>query len=381
MADGADIDSGQIRIALEPEAASIYCRQLPVDASTNEREQAISNLPIGTKYMVLDAEVNEVQESNTLREERAANGGAWGGTIVNKAFEDFLTEIFGDTVFESFKMKETEDWLYMALQFEEKKREIEIKSPRYTTLRLPVSMIELCERLSGIQIQDAVAASKYAELVDIVRDKLKLSTVVFFYMFGQTLQRTVDHVKSLFIDKTIREVGIILMVVGFSESQLLQQALKEAFPNKEIVVPLNPSSCVLRGALMYDHTPLTINGRILKYTYGVNAYTKFKEDSLSFFQQSNCDGATILTFYKLSYSADEEKKAKETMVVFNFWKFLKKTERGCISTVCVNQDYWTESDTVLTLEHILQAFLGYEALPTDINSGIIEFDYEMDAIS
>jgi hypothetical protein len=54
---------------------------------------------------------------------------------------------------------------------------------------------------------------------------------------------------------------------------------------------------------------------------------------------------------------------------------------GCISTVCVNPDYWTESDTVLTLGHILQAFLGYEALPTDINSGIIELDYEMDAIS
>jgi hypothetical protein len=197
--------------------------------------------------------------------------------MVDKAFEDFLREIVGDKVFESFKMKDTEDWLYMALQFEAKKREIEIKSPRYITLRLPLSLIELCEKLNEMQIQDAVSASKYAELVEIVCDKLKLSKVVFFYMFGKTLQRTVDHVKFLFRETTIREVDIILMVGGFSESQLLQQALKEAFPNKEIVVPLNPSSCVLRGALMYDHTPLTINGRILKYTYGVNAYTKFKE--------------------------------------------------------------------------------------------------------
>ncbi|XP_060585136.1 heat shock 70 kDa protein 12B-like [Ruditapes philippinarum] len=80
----AGIYNDQLRVALEPEAASIYCRHLPVDASTNESKLAISNLPIGTKYMVLDAgggtidiTVHEVQESNTLREVRAANGGAW----------------------------------------------------------------------------------------------------------------------------------------------------------------------------------------------------------------------------------------------------------------------------------------------------------------
>ncbi|XP_060584105.1 heat shock 70 kDa protein 12B-like [Ruditapes philippinarum] len=173
----------------------------------------------------IDITVHEVQESNTLREVRAANGGAWGGTLVNKAFEEFLREIVGDLVIESFKMKDTEDWLYMSLQFEAKKRQIEIKSPRYITFRLPLSLIELCERLNGMHIRDAVAASKYAEIVDIVRDKLKLSKVVFFYMFGQTLQRTVDHVKFLFRETTIREVDIILMVGGFSESQLLQGKL------------------------------------------------------------------------------------------------------------------------------------------------------------
>jgi hypothetical protein len=51
----AGIDNDHLRIALEPEAASTYCRHLPVDATTRESELAISNLPIGTKYMVLDA--------------------------------------------------------------------------------------------------------------------------------------------------------------------------------------------------------------------------------------------------------------------------------------------------------------------------------------
>lgn len=277
----AGIDEDQLSIALEPEAASIYCRHLPVAASANE---TISKLPAGTKYIVLDAgggtvdiTVHEVQESNTLREVRAANGGAWGGTMVNKAFEGLLRDIVGEMALKSFMNDKTEDWLYMSQQFEAKKREIEIKSPRYITLRLPVALIELCEKYNGMQFQDAVAASKYAELVEMDRDKLKLSKVVFFFMFEQTLQKTVDHVKSLFKDTSIRDIDIILMVGGFSESPLLQQALKEAFPNKELVVPSNSSSCVLRGALMYGHSPLTISERILKYTYGVACLAEFRE--------------------------------------------------------------------------------------------------------
>ncbi|XP_060590802.1 heat shock 70 kDa protein 12A-like isoform X1 [Ruditapes philippinarum] len=266
--------------------------------------------------------------------------------MVNKAFEDFLKEIVGDTVFESFKMKETEDWLYMALQFESKKREIEIKSPRYITLRLPFSLIDLCEKVNGIQIQDAVAASKYAEIIEIVGDKLKLSKVFFFYMFGQTLQRTVDHVKSLFREKNIKEVGIILMIGGFSESRLLQQALKEAFPNKEIVVPLNPSSCVLRGALIYGHTPLTINSRILKYTYGTESNTKFKEGYLPDQKKMNSDaGIRCKDIFAIFVGKNTVVKAKDTYFKKQFTtlrKYQKAMSIRCFLSEKTNPRYVNE---------------------------------------
>ena len=42
-------------IALEPEAASVYCRYLPLEATNQEQSSAISDFQVGTKYMVIDA--------------------------------------------------------------------------------------------------------------------------------------------------------------------------------------------------------------------------------------------------------------------------------------------------------------------------------------
>ena len=51
----AGINMDRLGIALEPEAASIYCRHLPIETSTNETKLSIASLPVGTKYMILDA--------------------------------------------------------------------------------------------------------------------------------------------------------------------------------------------------------------------------------------------------------------------------------------------------------------------------------------
>lgn len=43
----------KLTIALEPEAASIYCHHLPVEKSRNEK--SLSKFGAGTRYIVVDA--------------------------------------------------------------------------------------------------------------------------------------------------------------------------------------------------------------------------------------------------------------------------------------------------------------------------------------
>ncbi|KAH3834058.1 hypothetical protein DPMN_107376 [Dreissena polymorpha] len=51
-AEQAGMSSDKLTLALEPEAASLYCRHLPVQ---REGESSLSSFRVGKKYLVLDA--------------------------------------------------------------------------------------------------------------------------------------------------------------------------------------------------------------------------------------------------------------------------------------------------------------------------------------
>ncbi|XP_053400255.1 heat shock 70 kDa protein 12B-like [Mercenaria mercenaria] len=219
--------------------------------------------------------VHGVQDQNTLREVVASNVVGWGGIMVNKAFEDFLKELAGKDVFEQFKVHEIEDWLCMQREFEVKKREIR-NSARRVLMHLPASTVELCEKERKLCFIDVIASTRYAELVEIKRDNINISKIVLFYLFGDPTKKTVMYVKKILNYNETKDIKAILMVGGFCESPLLQHAVKEAFPEEQVLIPSNVSSTVLRGALIFGHNPECITVRTLKYTNGDKTTTPFK---------------------------------------------------------------------------------------------------------
>ncbi|XP_053388605.1 heat shock 70 kDa protein 12B-like [Mercenaria mercenaria] len=280
----AGIATERLTIVLEPEAASLYCRHIPVDTTVTDGNLTISELPTGSKYMVLDAgggtidiTVHEVQSQYTLREVRAANGGDWGGTMVDKAFENFIIDLVGETVFDTFKHSETIDWLHLAREFELKKQAAGTQSEGNVIMHFPVSLIDLfeTEKERKITIKDAIVVSKYDKTVELKRDKLKISHSTIENLFEHSIQQIVEHVQKLMTDERMACIKAILMVGGYSESPLLQRAIKSAFPGIHEVIPQEASSAVLRGALIFGHNPMTITERVLKYTYGVDISLPF----------------------------------------------------------------------------------------------------------
>ena len=49
----ADLNTEKVKLALEPEAASVFCRYLPTERKDNKSD--ISTFSVGTQYLVLDA--------------------------------------------------------------------------------------------------------------------------------------------------------------------------------------------------------------------------------------------------------------------------------------------------------------------------------------
>ncbi|XP_062612940.1 heat shock 70 kDa protein 12A-like [Saccostrea cucullata] len=93
-AELAGIPGELLSIALEPEAASMYCQHLPDHRSSGYLSER------GTKYMIIDIgggtadiTVHENLGDGRLRELHAATGGACGGTAMDAEYNKMLTEI------------------------------------------------------------------------------------------------------------------------------------------------------------------------------------------------------------------------------------------------------------------------------------------------
>jgi molecular chaperone DnaK (HSP70) len=58
---------------------------------------------------------------------------------------------------------------------------------------------------------------------------------------------------------------------GFSESSVIQDGIKRAFSDKQIIIPPESGIVVLKGAVIYGHKPDIIASRVVKYTYGISS--------------------------------------------------------------------------------------------------------------
>ncbi|XP_053402125.1 heat shock 70 kDa protein 12A-like [Mercenaria mercenaria] len=192
----AGLSTGNLTIALEPEAASIFCRHLSVDTAVCGGDISIAKMLAGTKYMVLgagggtiDITVHEVVSENSVKEIQAASGGGWGGILVDEAFENLLIDLVGKKAYDTFKRTETEDWLDLWRDFEVKKRAISPEKSARVNMKFPLSFGNTFENITKTNLLDAIECSKYSEDIQFCGDKIKFSASLFKNFFELSVQK------------------------------------------------------------------------------------------------------------------------------------------------------------------------------------------------
>lgn len=287
----AGIPSKNLQLALEPEAASLFCKFIPTEKQTNEDGQNIKLVPFsaGTRYMVLDlgggtgdVTVHEVIDENTLKELNVASGGAWGGTNVDRAYMDMLISIFGEDVIKKFKTERRTDMLEFQRDFEMKKRTVRDRmgqNTRPVIISIPACLSEYVREMKGWSLENAISNSEYADKIKLKPgNKFAIARELMETLFQKPKEQIVQHVREILENQdSENRISAILMVGGFSTSNIIVDAIKEAFPDLRVVVPPDPGLAVVKGAVLYGHAPLTIASRVCKYTYGVAVYDTFKE--------------------------------------------------------------------------------------------------------
>ncbi|XP_052779373.1 heat shock 70 kDa protein 12B-like [Mya arenaria] len=284
-AEEAGIAGDKLTIALEPEAASVFCRHLPVDTTASAVTSSLASFKAGTKYLVLDAgggtvdiTVHEVGGSGELKELYKASGGAWGGTKVDDAYEKFLVEITGLGVMGAFKESHMEDYIDLFRDFEIKKRDISTKkSGGKINLRMPLALVETVKEVTGKTIKETILGSAYGERIKHHGDKIRVDADIVIELFDEPVTSILSHVSTLLKESAVRGCSKIVMVGGFSESPILQERVQKRFSGMSVIVPNEAGLAVLKGAVIFGHSPTTIAERVCKFTYGYGSTHVYSE--------------------------------------------------------------------------------------------------------
>ncbi|XP_052781208.1 heat shock 70 kDa protein 12B-like isoform X1 [Mya arenaria] len=276
-AEEAGLDGTRVTLALEPEAASIWCETLDVDTRA-----ALAGA--GTQYMVIDLgggtadiSIHEKNQDGTLKEIHQPTGGPWGGIYVDANYLKFLENIFGENAITALKTEDMADYFDVIRDFETKKITLNKKMTGKFTFKISSTAKKLSKELTGQNLEQRLDSLGYGESVVVKGDKLRVEPDIIRSWFDGPIDDIIGHVKSLLKEPKLRAVQTIVLVGGFGESTYVQERLRADIPDKRLIVPAEAGLAVLKGAVRFGHNPTIITSRVMKYTYGVEVKMIYDE--------------------------------------------------------------------------------------------------------
>ncbi|GFY69055.1 heat shock 70 kDa protein 12A [Trichonephila inaurata madagascariensis] len=255
----------QLLIALEPEAASIFCRRLrqhqlvplmsgPQRLSLpNIKENPESSMPAvienaGTRYMVVDCgggtvdiTVHEITDENgTIKELHKATGGPYGSVGIDLEFERLLEDIFGVDFMDQFKNKLPAAFVDLMVAFEARKRNASPFKITPINIALPFSFVHHYKKMKNNTVETAVKKFSSKEIKWSSQGMLRLEPSGMFNLFQPTLDAIRMHVQ-----------------------------------HAQGIIPQGVSLAILKGAVQFGIDPTVVSSRRSRLTYGVGVLNRF----------------------------------------------------------------------------------------------------------
>ena len=188
-----------------------------------------------------------------------------------------LELLLDKTALQKFRTDCPDDNLEIFRDFEFKKRSISPDKDNKIHVRMPQCLMKIVKEVTGGSISKQISALGFEGRMWLKRDKLTISADICRTFFHDAVISIIDKVKFLLKQPEISGTDAILLVGGFSESPVLQNAIKKALPDKNVIIPKHAGLAVLKGAVIFGHNPSLIAERVCKYTYGIETTRTFIE--------------------------------------------------------------------------------------------------------
>ncbi|XP_053373793.1 heat shock 70 kDa protein 12A-like [Mercenaria mercenaria] len=273
----AGIRSENLKLVLEPEAASLYCKTLDESEihviSGTKKDNPLAR---GKRYILLDLgggtadmSAHEILVDGSLKEIHRATGDALGGNTVDECFNRTMSEIVGPENMLDFFQDYRQDFVNFMREFESKKR-MPLSDVSNVVFKLPASLCNIVHEKSKRTMEEAIQASPYASQIKINGDKLMFTGDMMRKLYQGTVDGIVSYIKQMKANPRLADVHTIVLAGGFSKCDLVTDAIMDSFPEDLILCPSDPGIAILKGAVLMGQRPETIVERVARYTYGVS---------------------------------------------------------------------------------------------------------------
>lgn len=179
----------------------------------------------------------------------------------------------------------------MQREFEIRKRSLDPENEgKQITICSVEDLVRLYEETRKSDIKSDIKGHPNAGKINFIAGKIRLDFELFKSFFKPRTDAIVKHTKRLLVKPEVKGTKVFLLVGGFSQSNIVHEAVKDALPDANIIVPPEAELAVLKGAVIFGHSPVEVSSRIAKYTYGVNISPPFDGSIHPFSRKVNING-------------------------------------------------------------------------------------------
>lgn len=197
-----------------------------------------------------------------------------GGNSVDDEYLTLMSKIFTEAVLSKMKIDFPSDYNDMLSNFELSKRAV--NRLKKIPVRIPYSLITTYENMTKNDITDAIHKSKYNGSIDLIGDKIRILPELYRQLYQRLCEEIIVEINKMLQDNIVTPISSFFLVGGLADSQIVQQFIKEAFPEKQILVSNESGEVVRKGALQFMLYPNhVISSRTVRQTFGIRVQPLF----------------------------------------------------------------------------------------------------------
>jgi molecular chaperone DnaK (HSP70) len=276
---GLPSDDDRLQLALEPEAAALYC--------IVKGDKALT-VP-GCRFLVIDAGGGtvditsyQVERGPRLSQLATPTGDKAGSEYLNKFFiGDILCDRFGSSFVSALMKRYPREYYELLAAWERAKRGIQVGAQRPVTIPLPAEVYAFAGLEKDAHGRTALAniGARQGGVNTVIVIPATEMRDVFEKAVTAIIAAVTEQLRQMRRSAGTSGGEIALLVGGFAESAYLQSRLRDFLQVEGVTmhVPERPSVAVMTGAAHYAYDPSVIRSRRSPLTYGLKVLFEFRE--------------------------------------------------------------------------------------------------------